>query len=86
MIYVLRNYSQLDKIVDITASSLLFFSFDENRIVFKEWTEDFILIDLKRKKALRSNNKIRKLDESLAYPIRTIIVSCFNDSMFLNYV
>ena len=85
-LYLLRDYSHIVKIALIPPSTLIFFSCDENRVALKEYSEDFTLISLKRKKILRSMNKIRKLDQSLAYPICTIIVSCFHDSMYLNYV
>ena len=84
-VFVSRNYYVVIKISRIYFSYQIFFSVSDEKLVFRDASGAFVLIDLNKKAVLKTMNKVRELDPDLMYPTKSILVSCLNFSNILNY-
>ena len=77
-IFMVKDYSKLVKVVQISKSFQINFSFSIEKVFFKQLDGSFVLINLGHNKIERAADKVRKLYKSLKYSKRAILISCLN--------
>ena len=84
-IFILKDYARVAKVADNNLSFQIFLSCAQEKVVFRSFCGEFVLINLDQNKVEANMDKVRKLEKDLKYPKKTILISSLKYVYFLHY-